>query len=199
MGPNAAPMERLIEQFAKLNGIGRKGATRLAYQVLAMEREDAFAFAEAIRDAHEKIHRCAVCQNFTEAEVCPICSDDERDATTICVVESPRDVSAFEHTHEYNGMYHVLHGLISPMNGISSEQVCVKELLDRLRDSEVQEVIMATNSTVDGDLTASYLSDLIKPLGFITTRLASGLPTGSSLEYVDDKTLSHALQRRQEL
>lgn len=199
MANNAAPLENLIEQFAKLNGIGRKGAARLAYQVLAMDREQAGIFARAITDAHEKIHRCAVCQNFTEQEDCSICRDDTRDITTICVVESPRDVTAFEHTREYKGLYHVLHGLISPGDGIGAEQLYVQELLARLGDGTVQEVIMATNPTVEGEATAMYLSRLIKPLGIKTTRLAYGLPVGGNLEYVDDVTLFRALSGRGEM
>ena len=199
MAINAAPLDALIEQFAKLNGIGRKGAARLAYQVLTMEADQARAFAQAINDAHEKIHRCAVCQNFTEQEICSICGDPARDASMICVVESPRDVSAFERTREYKGLYHILHGLISPVEGIGAEQLCVKELLERLKDERVTEVIMATNPTVEGEATALYLARLIKPLGIKTTRLAYGLPVGSNLEYVDDITLYRALSGRGEL
>lgn len=199
MAANAAPLERLIEQFAKLNGIGRKGAARLAYQVLAMSNDEALAFASAIQDAHTKIHRCKVCQNFTESDICSICSDSSRDTSIICVVETPRDVSAFEHTREYRGLYHVLHGLISPMEGIGAEQLYVKELLARLGDGSVKEAIMATNPTVEGEATAMYLSRLIKPLGVRTTRLAYGLPVGGNLEYVDDVTLYRALSGRGDL
>lgn len=199
MGAYAAPLEKLIEEFAKLNGVGRKGAARLAYQVLSMQREDAMEFAQAIIDAHEKIHRCKICQNFTEQEVCSICADPRRDSSTICVVESPRDVAAFERTREYKGKYHVLHGLISPMEGVGAEQLCVKELLTRLSDDTVEEVIMATNPTVEGEATAMYLVRLIKPLGVRTTRLAYGLPVGGNLEYVDDVTLHRALTGRADL
>ncbi len=199
MSVNAAPLEDLIEHFARLNGIGRKSAARLAYQVLGMPRAQAEAFAAAIVSAHHKIHRCAICQNFTEEEDCAICRDPARDAATICVVESPRDVVAFEHTREYKGLYHVLHGLISPAEGIGAEQLSVQELLARLRDGKVGEVIMATNPTVEGEATAMYLSRLIKPLGVRTTRLAYGLPVGGSLEYVDDVTLYRALAGRGEL
>ncbi|MDL2293993.1 recombination mediator RecR [Ruminococcaceae bacterium OttesenSCG-928-D13] len=195
----AAPLENLIEQFARLNGIGRKGAARLAYQVLAMDKKQADEFAKAITEAHEKIHRCAICQNFTVEEDCAICRDPGRDRTTICVVESPRDVTAFEHTREYKGMYHVLHGLISPTEGIGAEQLSVQELLARLKDGTVTEVIMATNPTVEGEATALYLARLIKPLGVMTTRLAYGLPVGGNLEYVDDVTLYRALSGRGEL
>lgn len=199
MSANAAPLDKLIEQFAKLNGIGRKGAARLAYQVLAMNSKEATEFANAITDAHTKIHRCAICQNFTENEICNICADTSRDASIICVVESPRDVAAFEHTREYRGRYHVLHGLLSPMEGIGAEQLFVKELLARLGDGTVAETIMATNPTVEGEATAMYLARLIKPLGIRTTRLAYGLPVGGNLEYVDDVTLYRALSGRGEL
>lgn len=199
MGYNAAPLERLIEEFAKLSGIGRKGATRLAYQVLSMEKEEALRFAHAIEEAHTKIHRCKICQNFTEDEVCPICQDERRDRSTICVVETPRDVTAFERTREYKGLYHVLHGLISPMDGIGAEQLCIKELLARLQGGDVKEIIMATNPTVEGEATAMYVARLVKPLGVKATRLAYGLPVGSNLEYADEVTLGRSLANRGEL
>lgn len=199
MNYNAAPLERLIEQFAKLPGIGRKGATRLAYQVLGMEKEEALEFARAIEDAHTKIHRCKVCQNFTEDEVCPICTNDGRDRSVICVVENPRDVSAFERTREFRGVYHVLHGLISPMDGVSAEQLAIKELLARVNEGGVHEIIMATNPTVEGEATAMYVAKLIKPLGVKVTRLAYGLPVGSNLEYADEVTLGRSLANRGEL
>ena len=187
MGYTAAPLEKLIEQFSQFPGIGRKGATRMAYQVLSMSDADAAALAEAIQNAHTRLHRCRVCQNYTEAELCPICSSAKRDRSTICVVETPRDVQAFERTREYHGLYHVLHGLISPMDGIGAEQLSVKE------------VIMAMNPTVEGEATAMYLAKLIKPLGIKTTRLAYGLPVGGSLEYTDETTLYRALSGRDEL
>ena len=199
MGYNAAPLERLVEQFSKFPGIGRKGATRMAYQVLSMDPKEAAELASAIQDAHTKLHRCRICQDYTEQEVCRICSSPKRDPSVICVVESPRDVTAFERTREYNGLYHVLHGLISPMDGIGAEQLCVKELLARLQDGTVKEVIMATNPTVEGEATALYLAKLIKPLGTRTTRLAYGLPVGSSLEYADETTLYRALSGRGDL
>ena len=199
MGTNAAPLEKLIEQFSKLPGIGRKGATRLAYKVLAMDKSEALAFAQAITDAHTKIHRCKVCQNFTDQELCPICEGTGRDRSTICVVESPRDVSAFERTREYKGLYHVLHGLISPMDGIGADQLTIKELLGRLAGDEVKEVIMATNPTVEGEATAMYLAKLIKPFGIRVSRLAYGLPVGGSLEYADPTTLGRSLLSRGEL
>ena len=199
MAYQAAPLERLIEQFAKLPGIVRKGATRLAYQVLAMDRAQALEFAQAIEQAHTKIHRCRVCQNFTENEVCSICADENRDKSTICVVETPRDVTAFERTREYRGLYHVLHGLISPMDGIGAEHLTVKELLARLTESEVKELIMATNPTVEGEATAMYLARLVKPFGIKVTRLAYGLPVGGNLEYADEVTLGRSLANRGEL
>ena len=199
MGYNAAPLERLIDEFSKFPGIGRKGATRMAYQVLGMSAKDADALAEAIRSAHTRLHRCRICQDYTEGEICAICASAKRDPTPICVVESPRDIAAFERTREYHGLYHVLHGLISPMDGVGAEQLCIKELLARLQDGKVREVIMATNPTVEGEATAMYLARLIKPLGIRTTRLAYGLPVGSSLEYADETTLYRALSGRDEL
>ncbi len=199
MANNAAPLERLIEQFSRFPGIGRKGATRMAYQVLGMDPAQAKELASAIEEAHTKLHRCKICQDYTEHEVCRICSSAKRDAGTICVVESPRDVTAFERTREYSGLYHVLHGLISPMDGVGVDQLCVKELLARLGDGRVKEVIMATNPTVEGEATAMYLAQLIKPMGIRTTRLAYGLPVGSSLEYADETTLYRALSGRDEL
>lgn len=196
---SAAPLEKLVDQFSKFPGIGRKGATRMAYQVLGMKAEEAKELARAIEEAHSRLHRCKVCQDYTENEVCRICSSSKRDHSVICVVESPRDIVAFERTREYNGVYHVLHGLISPMDGIGADQLCIKELLARLRDGSVKEVIMATNPTVEGEATAMYLAKLIKPLNIRTTRLAYGLPVGSSLEYADETTLYRALSGRDEL
>ena len=196
---NAEPLERLINNFSRLNGVGRKGATRMAYQVLAMDEKEAAEFAAAIMDVHSKIKRCPVCRNYTDKEICPICSSTKRDASVICIVESPRDVSTFEKTREYKGMYHVLHGLISPMDGITAEQLTVKELLARLQDDTVKEVIMATSSTIEGETTAMYISRLVKPLGIKVTRLAYGLPVGASLEYADEVTLYRALEGRREI
>ena len=199
MGFNAAPLERLVEEFSKFPGIGRKGATRMAYQVLSMSPQDAQRLADAIRNAHTKLHRCKYCQDYTENEVCSICASAKRDRSLICVVEKPRDIDAFERTREYHGLYHVLHGLISPMDGVNAEQLTIKPLLARLGDGTVKEVIMATNPTVEGEATAMYLARLIKPLGIKTTRLAYGLPVGSSLEYADETTLYRALSGRDEL
>lgn len=199
MGYTAAPLERLIEEFSKFKGIGAKNATRMAYQVMSMTDEEAQKLAEAIQGAHTRIHRCRICQNYTEADVCPICSSAKRDDSVICVVEKPRDVQVFERTREYNGLYHVLHGLMDPINGVTAEHICVKELLARLHGDKVKEVIMAMNPTVEGEATAMYLAKLIKPLGIKTTRLAYGLPVGASLEYTDETTLYRALSGRGEL
>ena len=199
MGYTAAPLERLIEEFSKFKGIGAKNATRMAYQVMSMTDEEAQKLAEAIQGAHTRIHRCRICQNYTEADVCPICSSAKRDDSVICVVENPRDVQVFERTREYNGLYHVLHGLMDPINGVTAEHICVKELLARLHGDKVKEVIMAMNPTVEGEATAMYLAKLIKPLGIKTTRLAQGLPVGGNLEYVDENTLYRALSDRAEL
>ena len=199
MANNAEPLERLIDQFSRFPGIGRKGATRMAYQVMGMSDAEAVELASAIRDAKARLHRCKCCQNFTENDLCSICSSPKRDRSVICVVESPRDVTAIERTREYNGLYHVLHGLISPMDGIGADQLCVKELLARLGSGEVKEVIMATSPTVEGEATAMYLAKLVKPLGVKATRLAYGLPVGSSLEYADETTLFRAFTGRDEL
>ncbi len=199
MDYTAAPLEKLIEELSKFSGIGRKSATRMAYQVMSMSDEDAASLAGAIRNAHVKLHRCKVCQNYTDADVCNICANTKRDKSIICVVEHPRDVQAIERTREYNGMYHVLYGLLNPLDGITAEQLTVKELLARLKDDTVKEVIMAMNPTVEGDATAMYLAKLIKPMGIKATRLAYGLPTGSSLEYADESTLYRALSGRGEL
>ena len=199
MANNAEPLERLIDQFSRFPGIGRKGATRMAYQVMGMSDAEVLELSGAIRDAKARLHRCKCCQNFTESDLCSICSSPKRDRSVICVVESPRDVTAIERTREYNGMYHVLHGLISPMDGIGADQLFVKELLARLGTGEVKEVIMATSPTVEGEATAMYLAKLVKPLGVKATRLAYGLPVGSSLEYADETTLYRAISGRGEL
>ena len=199
MDSTAAPLQKLIEQFARLPGVGRKMAQRFAFYVLDLPEDKAKEFSSAILEAKSKIKKCSVCGNFTEGELCPICSAKGRDTSLICVVEDPRDVLAFERTREYHGLYHVLHGLISPMDGIGAEQLSVKELLARLGSGEVKEVIMAMNPTVEGEATAMYLAKLIKPLGIKTTRLAYGLPVGGSLEYTDETTLYRALSGRDEL
>lgn len=198
-GYSVAPLNRLVEQFESLPGIGKKTAQRLAFFVLNLPHDRAAAFAQSILDAHEKIHKCSVCQNLTDKELCPVCSNPKRDPSIICVVEGPKDVLAFEKTKEYNGLYHVLHGLLSPMEGIGPEQIYIKELVKRLGDGTVKEVIMATNPTVEGEATAMYLSRLLKPLGVKVTRLAYGIPVGGDLEYADEVTLQRAMEGRQEL
>lgn len=193
---NALPLIILAEKFAKLPGIGMKTAQRLAYYVMSMDESEAEDFAEAIVNAKKTVHNCACCQNLTEREVCPICSDENRDKSVICVVEGPKDVSAFERTREYNGVYHVLHGLLSPMDGITPDCLKIRELLARISDGSVKEVIMATNPTVEGDATALYIAKLLKPLGVRVSRLAFGLPVGAVLEYADEVTLYKALENR---
>ncbi len=197
-GYHVPPLESLVEKFEALPGIGHKTAQRLAYFVLGMPREQAQSFAQAILEAHEKIHYCAVCCNLTDGELCPVCRSDVRDKSLVCVVEEPKDVFAFERAGEYNGLYHVLHGAISPLSGIGPEQLRIKELLSRI-GPQVQEVIMATNPTVEGEATAMYLSRLLKPLGVRVTRLAYGIPVGGDLEYADEVTLQRAMEGRQEL
>ena len=192
----APPVERLIEEFARLPGIGQKSAQRLAFHVLDMPKEDAERFASAIREAKEKTFTCKRCQNLTDSEECPICADKSRDQKTICVVAEPRDVIAMERSREYTGVYHVLHGLISPIDGITPDKLRIRELLARLQDGKVREVIMATNPTVEGDATAMYLAQLLEPLKVKVTRLAFGLPVGGSLEYADEVTLFKALENR---
>ncbi len=199
MAYDALPLARLTEEFAKLPGIGRKTAGRLAYHVVSLPKERAEEFADAILDAHEKIRYCDACCNFTDDLICPICKSTKRDRSTICVVETPKDVNAFEKTKEYNGLYHVLHGLISPMDGVGPENLHIKELVQRLGDDEVKEVIMATNPTIEGEATAMYIAKLLNPLGVKVTRLAFGIPIGSELEYADEITLFKALEGRNEI
>ena len=193
------PLTRLVEQFERLPGIGKKSAQRLAFHVLDMPKEKAQQFANTILEAHEKIKKCAVCQNLTDQEVCQICQDQQRDRSIICVVEDPRDVIAIERTQEYTGLYHVLHGLISPMNGVGPDQLSVRELLERMKDETVGEVIMATNPTVEGEATAMYLARLLKPMNVKVTRLAYGIPVGGNLEDADEVTLYRAIEGRSEI
>ena len=192
-------LKRLMECFAALPGIGRKTAQRLAFHVLDMPEEQAKGFAQAILEAKKKIHSCKVCQNFTDKEICDICASPERDGSVICVVEDPKDVMAFERLREYRGLYHVLHGLISPLDGIGPESIRIKELLVRLQEEDVREIIMATNPTIEGEATAMYLSKLLKPMGYRVTRLAFGIPVGGELEYADNVTLNKALENRTEI
>lgn len=196
---NALPLVILSEQFAKLPGIGMKTAQRLAYAVMSMSDEDAKQFAEAIISVKTDVGYCRICQNLTEFEICPICNDDRRDKSVICVVETPKDVTAFERTNEYNGSYHVLHGLLSPINGVGPDDIKIKELLDRINNTEIDEIIMATNPTVEGEATAMYIARILKPLDIKVTRLAFGIPVGGHLEYADEVTLFKALENRSEM
>ncbi len=193
------PLQRLAEQFGRLEGIGRKTAMRLAFSVLEMSGEEAADFAQAVIDAKTKIHLCPVCQNLTDGELCSVCSDEGRDRSVICVVEDPRAVMSIEKVREYRGLYHVLHGAISPMNGVTPEKLKIKELLSRCENPEISEIIVATNPNVEGEATAMYLSRLLKPLGIKVTRLAYGVPVGADLEYADEVTLFRALEGRRDV
>lgn len=195
----SGPMAHLIEEFSKLPGIGPKSAQRLAYHLLRAPQDHAQGLADAILEMKSRSILCATCQNITETSPCPICGDETRERAQICVVEEPLDLVALERARAYRGLYHVLHGVISPMEGIGPEQLKIRELLGRLQSGIVTEVIMATNPTVEGEATAMYLHRLISPLGVRVTRLARGLPAGADLEYADDVTLSRALQGRQEV
>ena len=192
-------LRNLAEKFGRLEGVGKKTAMRMAFSVLELDVEEAEDFARAILDAKEKIHLCPICQNLTDREVCPICADEERDRSVICVVTDARTVLAMEKVREYRGTYHVLHGLISPMNGITPEQLKIKELLARVGTGEIGEVIVATNPTVEGEATAMYLSRLLQPFGVRVTRLAYGVPVGADLEYADEVTLYRALEGRRDV
>lgn len=196
---SALPLIVLSEQFAKLPGIGMKTAQRLAYAVMSMSDEDAKMFSDAILSVKKDVGYCKICQNLTEFEVCPICNNSNREQSIICVVETPKDVTAFERTNEYGGTYHVLHGLLSPINGVGPDDIKIRELLDRVNNEEVQEIIMATNPTVEGEATSMYISRLIKPLGVNVSRLAYGVPVGADLEYADEFTLIRAIEGRKEL
>ena len=194
-----AALERLTEQFARLPGIGGKTAQRLAFHVLSLPQEDAEIFAQSILEAKRTVHTCRVCQNLTDRELCAICDDPERDQGVICVVAEPRDVVAMERSREYNGVYHVLHGVISPLNHVGPDDLKIRELLNRVAQGGVREVIMATNPDTEGEATAMYLSRLLRPLEVKVTRLAYGVPVGSQLEYADEITLLRALEGRREM
>ena len=199
MNYNIVPLTELVSQFERLPGIGKKTAQRLAFSILEQPPECAKKFADALINAREKIHFCKCCQALTDMELCKICSDDSRDRSVICVVEDPKDVMAFERTREYKGLYHVLHGAISPLDGITPDRLRIKELMARLSNDSVKEIIMATNPTVEGEATASYISRLVKPMGIRVTRLAYGVPVGGDLEYADEFTLARALEGRNEI
>ena len=192
-------LERLTEEFAKLPGIGGKTAQRLAFHVLSLPDQEAEAFAQAILEAKKTVHTCPVCQNLTDGELCAICGDERRDQGVICVVAEPRDVIAMERAREYNGVYHVLHGVISPLNPVGPDDIRIRELLSRVAKGGVREVIMATNPDTEGEATAMYLSRLLRPMEVKVTRLAYGIPVGSQLEYADEVTLLRALEGRREI
>ncbi len=193
------PLQDLIDKFRSLDGVGQKSAMRMAFSVLDMQDADAFAFAQAILDAKTKIGLCSVCQNLSADEVCPICSSSQRDHSVVCVVEDYQAVLALEKVKEYSGVYHVLHGTISPMKGVGPEQLKIKELLERISSGDVKEIIVATNTTVSGEATAMYLSRLLKPLDVKVTRIANGLPVGADLEYADAVTLYRAIMGRHDI
>ena len=192
-------MENLIDGFASLPGIGRKSAQRLAFHVLSLPQEEADRFANAVLEAKKSVHTCPVCQNLTDRDVCPICEDEERDHGLICVVAEPKDVVAMERAREYHGVYHVLHGVISPLNQVGPDDLRIRELLERVGKGGVREVIMATNPDTEGEATAMYLSRLLRPLEVRVTRLAYGIPVGSQLEYADEVTLLRALEGRRDI
>jgi recombination protein RecR len=197
--PAAEPIARLIEELNKLPGIGPKSAQRLTYYLLRAPENEVAALADAIRNLKEKLSLCSICLNITDSDPCAICRDEERDHTKICVVEEPIDILPLERTKKYKGLYHVLHGVIAPTDGIGPDELKIKELLSRLNDNQITEVILATNPNLEGEATAMYLQRLISPLGIRATRLARGLPYGGDLEYADDVTLSRALEGRQEM
>ena len=194
-----AALQELADQFARLPGIGGKTAQRLAFHVLGLPMDQAQSFADAIMEAKRSIHTCPLCQNLTDREICPICDDDLRDHSVICVVAEPKDVIAMERSREFGGVYHVLHGVISPLNHVTQDDIKVKELLHRVATTDVREVIMATNPDTEGEATAMYISRLLRPMEIKVTRLAYGVPVGSQLEYADEVTLSRALEGRQEI
>ncbi len=194
-----AALQNLTDQFARLPGIGGKTAQRLAFHMLGLPMEEAQAFADAVVEAKKQVHTCPVCQNLTDREICPICDDDLRDHGVICVVAEPKDVIAMERSREFRGVYHVLHGVISPLNHVTQDDIKIKELLRRVGSGQVREVIMATNPDTEGEATAMYISRLLRPMEVKVTRLAYGVPVGSQLEYADEVTLSRALEGRQEI
>lgn len=194
-----SPLQNLIDEFKRLPGIGNKTAQRLAYFVLNLPDEKAFRFADTIVEAKKKITYCRICQNFSDSEVCSVCANPARDSSVICVVENPRDVIQMEKTNEFKGVYHILHGAISPMDNVGPDDIRIKELMTRITGGEIREVIMATNPNLEGETTAMYISKLVKPFGVKVTRIAHGVPVGGELEFADEITLARALQGRIEL
>ncbi len=199
MEQHALPIANLIDQLSKLPGIGRKTAQRLAFYILEMEKLEAEKLSSSILEAKEKIKFCSICQNLTDKDPCHICQNEKRDKSVICVLEGAKDILAMERSREYKGQYHILHGLISPMDNIGPDDIKIRELLDRLADEQVEEIIVATNPTVEGEATALYLSRLIKPIGIKVTRIAHGIPVGGDLDYFDEVTISKAMENRREI
>ena len=195
----AKPLGKLINELSRLPGIGGKTAQRLAFHVLSLPLEEAQAFADAVSDAKKSVHCCKICQNLTEGEICSICSSDRRDKSVICVVSEPRDVLSIERGREYNGSYHVLHGVLSPMNHVGPDNIRISELVKRVAEGEIEEIIMATNPDTEGEATAMYIARLLKPFDVTVTRLAYGIPVGGHLEFTDEATLMRALEGRREL
>lgn len=189
-------LRRLAEKFASLPGIGMKSAWRLAFYILTLSESEVKDFSQILIDAHTKIRKCKLCQNLTDSDLCEVCANKNRDVTLVCVVENSKDVLAFEQSKSFNGLYHVLHGLISPMDGIGPNDLTIKQLISRIKLGKIKEVIMATNPTIEGDATAMYISKLLKPLGILVSRLAYGVPVGSELQYADEMTISKALEFR---
>jgi len=196
---NAVPLQKLIEQFERMPGIGRKTAQRIAFYILGLPKNESTTIADAIIDACNKIHKCSLCSNLTEDELCPICKNEKRDHTVICVVEDSQSLIAIEKTKEFSGVYHVLHGAISPLDGIGPEQLTIKELLARLNNENIREIIIATDSDIEGEATAMYLSKLIKPFEIKISRIAFGLPVGTDIQYADEITLSRAIEGRRSI
>ena len=199
MAEHLESLQRLAEQFGRLPGIGRKSAMRMAFSVLELSEEEVEVFADTLREAKQKIHECPICGNLTERESCAVCSDLSRDTGVICVVEDVKTLRSFEKVREYRGVYHVLHGVISPVNGVTPDKIRFRELLERVGNEDVREVIIATNPTPDGEVTAMYISKYLKPLGIKVTRLAYGVPVGSDLEYADEVTLGRAIEGRRDV
>ncbi|MGN0712106.1 MAG: recombination mediator RecR [Anaerovoracaceae bacterium] len=195
----AKPLTKLINELSKLQGIGNKTAQRLAFNILSMEDKEALAIAQAIIDAKQNMKYCSVCGNLTDTDPCPICTDEKRDRSVICVVEGPKEVAAMERIREFHGLYHVLHGAISPLEGVGPEDINLKSLIVRLQENDVREVILATNPNIEGEATAMYIARLIKPSGIAVTRIAHGIPVGGDLEYADEITLSKAMEGRRKL
>lgn len=199
MSGDIEPIARLVNQLSRLPGIGRKSAQRLAYHIIALPEDQVRELAVAIFNGKKQVHFCPVCGNYTDVDPCALCADPNRNKRILCVVKDPRDVAAMEHMRDYDGQYHVLHGVISPMEGIGPDDIRIRELLNRLSSGEVEEVVLATNPDIEGEATAAYIARLIKPLGVRVTRIAHGVPVGSDLEYADEVTLSKAFEGRRDL